>query len=418
MLDTGYRPRPQFLPLHHRDERFGVVVAHRRAGKTVAAVNDIIHRAVQDQSGTGQYALIQPQYKQVKRNAWAYLKQYTEAIAAAVYEAELKVVLRNGATIYLFGSDNIDALRGMYLDGVVLDEFGDMKAGLWVEVILPTLADRKGWAIISGTPKGKNAFYSMRLRAEEDADWHLLVLKASATGILDDAELQTMRAEMDDDTYRREFECDFHAAVKGAIYAKELQQIEADGRFAKVGYDPMLPVWTAWDLGIGDATSIWWAQPAMDGTRWIDFYQSSGQALDHYVEVVQSRGYAYKGHLLPHDAMAREIGTGRTRVETLQRIGLACKIVPQHRIEDGINAMRMMLRTSWFDRDKTQVGFEHLRLYRYEFDDKLQTLRPSPLHDHHSHAADAARYMAMGLKRGGPTGPRQTRAQDNHTYGR
>jgi len=416
-VSTGYRPRSQFLPLHRRTQRFAVVVAHRRAGKTVAAVNDIIHRAVQDRSGDGQYALIQPQYKQVKRNAWAYLKQYARAVAAAVYEAELKVVLKNGSTIYLFGADNIDALRGMYLDGVVLDEFGDMKAGLWAEVILPSLADRKGWAIISGTPKGKNAFYQMKLRAEEDGEWFLLVLKASDTGILDAAELAQQRAEMDEDTYLREFECDFHAAVKGAIYAKELAAIEDDERFAKVGYDPLLPCWTAWDLGHNDATAIWWAQPAFDGVRWIDFYEASGQALDHYAEVIQSRGYAHKGHLLPHDANAHELGTGRTRVEVLRRMGLPCTIVPNHRVEDGINACRMMLRTSWFDRDRTRDGFEHLRLYRYDFDERLGVLRPSPLHDQHSHAADAARYMAMGLRRG-TSGKRQTHARDQHAYGR
>jgi hypothetical protein len=148
-----------------------------------------------------------------------------------------------------------------------------------------------------------------------------------------------------------------------------------------------------------DPTAIWFFQVAPDGLRIIDYYENAGHALSHYVQELKARGYTYGDHWLPHDAQVREIGTGRTRYETLQGLGLkSMRLVPAHEVIDGINAARVSFRQMWFDAGKCRLGIEALRQYHAEFDDKLRTFKPRPRHDWTSHAADAFRYLAMAWK--------------------
>jgi phage terminase large subunit len=157
-------------------------------------------------------------------------------------------------------------------------------------------------------------------------------------------------------------------------------------------------VWTSWDLGIRDATAIWFAQMVGREIRIIDYYEASGVDLGHYVREIASRPYVYAGHIVPHDAQAKELGTGKTRLEVLANLGLKqITLAPLHRIEDGINAVRMFLPRCWFDADKCARGLDALKLYRADYDDTLQALRPHPVHDWTSHAADSFRYLAMTL---------------------
>jgi hypothetical protein len=158
-------------------------------------------------------------------------------------------------------------------------------------------------------------------------------------------------------------------------------------------------VWTAWDLGIRDATAIWFAQKVGREVRLIDYYEASGVDLGHYARELASRPYDYGGHIVPHDAQAKELGTGKSRLEVLESLGLKnLNIAPQHRIEDGINAVRVLLPKCWFDAEKCARGIEALNLHRSDYDYKLQVLRPRPVHDWTSHAADAFRYLALTLE--------------------
>jgi hypothetical protein len=158
-------------------------------------------------------------------------------------------------------------------------------------------------------------------------------------------------------------------------------------------------VWTAWDLGIRDATAIWFAQKVGREVRLIDYYEASGVDLGHYARELASRPYDYGGHIVPHDAQAKELGTGKSRLEVLESLGLKnLNIAPQHRIEDGINAVRVLLPKCWFDAEKCARGIEALNLHRSDYDHKLQVLRPRPVHDWTSHAADAFRYLALTLE--------------------
>jgi len=398
-----YKPRKQFIDFHARKERFACLVCHRRAGKTVACIHDLQRAALSCPLERPRMAYVSPYLRQSKTVAWDYLKEAMQPFykyGATVNESELRVDYPTGAQVRLFGADNMQALRGIYLDGIVLDENADMDPRLWSEVIRPALADRKGFAVFIGTPKGRNSFYELYERSKADPTWFSLMLKASETGLIDAEELRLAREDLTEDQYLQEFECSFDAGVVGSYYAKLMRAAEDEGRIGNVNYDNAGQVWTAWDLGMRDATAIWWFQPVgKSEIRVIDYYESAGQDLAHYVKQVKARDYVYGGHILPFDVNVQELTTGKSRLEVLESLGLrnSIEIAPQHRVEDGINGVRVFLPRCWFDRKKCKRGIEALKQYRSTFDDKLQAFKANPLHDWTSHAADAFRYGAMTL---------------------
>jgi phage terminase large subunit len=395
-----YSPRRQFLPLHLRTTRWACVVAHRRAGKTVACVNELIKGALTCPHKDPRFAYIAPYFVQAKDVAWTYCKRFSAAVPGTeANESELRIDFPNGARIRLYGADNYDRLRGGYLDGVVLDEYADMDPRAWSEVIRPMLADRAGWAIFIGTPKGRNAFYEIFEHAKDDPNWTPLMLRASETGLVAEAELDDARALMTPEQYEQEFECSFEAAILGAYYGRDIAQAEREGRIGSLEADPALPIHTAWDLGIGDSTAIWVWQAAPDGIRVLDYIEDHGKALPHYVGELNARGWRCEHDWVPHDAKARELGTGLTRVETLLKLGRKPRLVPNHTVMDRINAARVLFpRIHVRDTPETRKGVEALRQYRTDYDEKLKTFRDAPRHDWTSHCADAFGYMAMAYR--------------------
>lgn len=392
-----YAPRAAFVPYHGRSQRWAIGVAHRRCGKTVGAINDLIRRTITCPHENPRNAYVAPLFNQAKDVAWLYLKHYAKPILAKPpNESELYVELINGGRIRLYGADNPDRLRGIYLDHVVLDEYADMHPAVWGEVIRPLLADRQGGATFIGTPKGRNAFFEMYDRARGDDDWFTFMLRASETGILPQSELVAAARDMTPEQYAQEFECSFEAAILGAYYGKEMAEAERAGRITTVEQQDV-PVHTAWDLGMNDATVIWVWQVVGDEIHVIDFYQNQGQPLSHYAAWINAKGYREATHWLPHDARARELGTGRSRVETLLSLGIKPRIVREHKIMDGINAARVIFSRIWFDRS-TEQGLEALRQYRADYDDKLRTFKDHPLHNWASDPADGFRYLAMAYK--------------------
>jgi phage terminase large subunit len=280
---------------------------------------------------------------------------------------------------------------------VVLDEFADMDPRAWSEVIRPALADRQGWAIFIGTPKGRNAFWEVFERAQASDDWFSLRLKASETGLVAPDELEALRGEMSEDEYAREMETSFEAAVEGAYYARLLTQAETDNRIGRVPHDPGLEVHAAFDLGIADSTAIWLAQYVGREVRLIDYIENNGVALDWYARALRERPYIYAPLILPHDAMARELGTGKSRVEMLQGLGFSTRVVPQIGVADGIEAVRRLLPRMWIDQAKCDAGLRAVRDYREKIDPKRRVAL-GPLHDWTSHAADALRYLAIAYE--------------------
>ena len=398
--EIDYKPRDQIRAFHNRKERFAIIVAHRRFGKTVAAINDLIRSCFEIDRPNVRVAYIAPYLSQAKAVAWDYALEFTRDIPEIkVNHSELRIDFLNGARFRLFGADNYNALRGLYFDAVVADEMADFPASAWSNVIRPALADRRGSATFISTPKGKNEFWKLWDEAQDDPNWFTAMLKASDTSILDQEELDEARRTMGDDRYEQEFECSFEAAIQGAYYAKEMKEATEDGRITRVPYDRAASVITAWDLGIGDSTAIWFAQFVGQEIRIIDYYENSGVGLDHYAKVLLDKEYQYEQHILPHDVKVKELGTGKSRLETLDALGIRnIEIAPKLAVEDGIQAARSLIPRCWFDESKCTRGIEALRQYRRDYDERLKTWRGRPLHDWTSHGADAFRYLAVGYK--------------------
>lgn len=405
LVELAYQPRQQALAIHRgmTDHRFGAVVAHRRFGKTVCSINHLQVSALECKRERPRFAFIAPTYTMAKSIAWDYLAHYASPIPGIKpLISELSMGYPNGGQVRLYGADNPDSLRGIYLDGVVFDEFGLQPPKIFSEVIRPTLSDRKGWALFMGTPAGKNQFYETvygtkdTLGAKADPSWFFAEFKASQTGIIDPQELAAARKDMTADEYAQEYECSFEAAVKGAIYAAELEAARRAGRIATVPLDPVLPVDTDWDLGVGDSTSIWFSQSLRSGEiRLIDYYENSGEGLPHYAQVLTNKGYTYGQHWAPHDIAVRELGSGRSRLETAVSLGIRFNICPNIPIEDGIHAARMLFSRCYFDAQRCKAGLEALQHYRRDYNTRLNEFKPTPVHDWSEHGASAFRYLAV-----------------------
>lgn len=395
-LKLPYEPREQFVPFHNRVTRFGAMVCHRRAGKTVSCIGELVIRALYTNKKRAEYAYVGPFRSQAKKVAWAYLKEFTDDLRVGPpRESDLSVTLHTGATITLYGADNPDSLRGLYLDGVVLDEYGDCRPALWGEVVLPCLLDRKGWAVFIGTPKGKNHFYKMVQRAKTEAGWYEMTLKASESGLLDDDSLLEAKAEMTDAQYQQEMECSFDAAVQGSYYSAIIAKMEADALIGDYPYDPTEMVMVATDLGFTDSTAMWFWQMTAKGPIIIDYEEHDSKPLEFYFEMLEEKGYEYSEIWLPHDAKAKSLQTGRSTVEQFIDQGLPCKVVPKLAVQHGIDAARLLLPQCRINQATCFNGVEALRAYRRQFNEKTQQFSNSPLHDWASNGSDAFRYFSL-----------------------
>ena len=399
VIEIAYKPRPLQKVLHQALEthRFAVAVCHRRFGKTVLAVNQLIKKALTCPLERPRFAYLAPTYRQGKQIAWDYIQEFSRPIPGVTFnQSELRADYPNGGQLRIYGADSPDALRGIYLDGVVLDEFGLMPPNIFSEVLRPALSDRQGWAFFIGTPNGKNQFYDVAQSAKTEPGWFFAEYKASQTGVIAQQELDAARGMMTPDEYQQEWECSFEAAVKGAYYAAELEQARSAGRITRVPYDPILPVDTDWDLGVGDSTAIWFSQSHRSGeVRVIDYYEASGEGLPHYAQVLKAKGYSYGSHFGPHDMQVKEFGSGRSRIEAAHTLGITFQIAPNISIDDGIHAVRMLLPRCYFDATKCKAGLEALQHYRRDYNTRLNEFKVVPVHDWASHGADAFRYLAV-----------------------
>jgi hypothetical protein len=418
-----YQPRPGQARLHAMLRRFSVLVCHRRWGKTYFAVNQLVGSGLKAKrvkgAGRPHLVYIAPLRHQAKSIAWDVLKHYARPYVLKpddINEAELRVDLLGNSRIQLFGADNPDAARGLGINGAVFDEYGDMDPTMRSQVIGPALADRNGYELFIGTPKGQNAFselyeHAKMMMAAGDPQWFAELIRASESGVLPLEELAIQRANMTPEEYAQEFECSFNAPRSGTYYAADIDRLQAKKQIGVVKHETGLSVYTAWDLGVSDATSIWMFQLVGREVHVIDYIEGSGVGLEWYVTELRKRPYVYDKHMLPHDAAARELGTGRTRVETLQGYGLGqITVLPATSVQDGINAVRQLLPRCWFDETHCRDGLKSLRAYRAEYDPKREVFSKAPRHDWSSHAADAIRCLAMGLTRLGDRPPVSMRA--------
>lgn len=387
--------------------RFVVAVMHRRAGKTTGAQWRLIDSALKCPRNAPRYAYIAPSFTQAKQIAWDGdhgFKRILDPVRdlVAFNESELRVDFESGARIKLGGAENVDAWRGQYLDGVVLDEVAQMDPRFWPEVIRPCLSDRGGWALFIGTPAGEDAFFELYQRAASgtDPDWAAFRFRWQDTGVLPIHEIESARRDMSPEQFAREYECSFGAGIEGAYYARALDEAMTEGRIGVAKYDPRFPVVTGWDLGWGDATVIWCAQAVGGEIRILRCIEDRNRKLADYHEMLVATGLKISQDYLPHDAAAHEQIAGRSREETLRSLGRPVRVLPIVRKDDQIEAVRNLLPRCVFDAEGCAEGIRHLRHYR---------VRPvsrganrvegrEPLHDEHSHAADAFAQLAIGIR--------------------
>lgn len=404
-IELGYAARDAFVPFHKREQRFSVIVAHRRAGKTVASIIDLIDAALRCTKQNPRFAYIAPYYAQAKDVVWSYVKQYTAGIpGASANEGELRVDLPNGARLRLYGADNYDRLRGIYLDGVVLDEFADQPPQAWREVIRPALADRQGWAVFIGTPKGRNAFYDLYKQAMASPDWFAMKLKSSETGLVIQAELDAMRAQMSANEYNREMECDFDAAIEGAYFADGLAKAAKDNRIGQVTADPLMTLRAYCDIGgpgaKADAFSMWIAQFVGTSIRVLDYYEAQGQPLAEHVQWLRAKGYDKASIYLPHDGLSESGPTPGSFESAFKAAGFAASTLRGEGSGNAgarsvrIEAVRRRLDLCWFNEATTVAGRDALAAYHEKRDEK-RGVGLGPAHDWASHGADAFGLMCV-----------------------
>ena len=396
-----YTPRKFQNYLHQRirDYRWSVLVCHRRFGKIVCMINHLLMAALTSKVSNPRYAYIAPTFKQAKSIAWDYIKQFTHKIPGVRFnETELRVDLPNKARITLLGSENCDGLRGIYLDGCVIDEYANVNDRLFPEIIRPALSDRKGFCIFIGTPQGmNNNFYELFQHAKGADDWFYFKAKASETKVVDQDELTKAKEVMGENKFKQEFECDWIANIEGSIYGKTLAKMENQRQITRVPYDPSLPVNTAWDLGVSDHSAIIFFQQLGRSINIIDYHEERGQGMPHFIELVKNKEYIYKDHFAPHDIEVTDFSNGKTRREVAYQLGIRFKVVPKLPLEDGIHATTMTLPRCWIDVDHCKKLIDALRHYHRKYLDKNRMFRSKPVHDWSSHACDALRYMSIGL---------------------
>jgi hypothetical protein len=424
LLPNNWRPRPYQLPLWSYLEKGGkraVAIWHRRAGKdelclhwTAVAANDVGHPQAIGRVGTYWHML--PQASQARKAIWDAINPHTgkrridEAFPLELRETtrenEMMIRFKSGSTWQVVGSDNYNSLVGSPPIGVVFSEWALADPQSW-SYIRPILAENGGWAFFITTPRGRNHGSTFYEAAMKDPSWFAEKLTVHETGVLDALRIEQERREYirefgeddGDNRFRQEWLCDFNAAIVGAYFGREMQKAEEEKRIGRVPYDPALPVHTAWDLGLKDTLSIWFCQRSGPNWHLIDYLQNSGVGLDWYAKELDKKPYKYGECILPHDANNGDLGTGKTRVQTLEGLGVKrIRVLPNApgAVADGISAARMILPKCWFDAEKCEKGINALRNYRREWDEKRKTFHDRPLHDWASHPADAFRYLAMG----------------------
>lgn len=379
---------------------------HRRAGKDIACWNFTILKSITDIPGIYYYIL--PTYAQGKKVIWnginetgmRLLDYIPRELVESMNSTEMLIKLRNGSQIQVVGSENFDSLRGTNPRGVVFSEYAMQNPKMYYEIISPILRKNNGWAIFNTTPMGKNHAYDLWNIATASDAWYTKRLTIDDTHLLTRDQIEEERAEgKTEEIILQEYYCSFARGIDGTYYGRAMSKAFDEGRITRVPYDSALEVHTAWDLGYTDPTAMWYFQVTPGGeVHVIDYYECAHEGIEHFVKVVKSKPYIYGSHILPHDAKAHEKAFGMSAAERVRELGIKPIVLENIRIADGVQAVRSMLDRCWWDAKKCAEGIKHLENYRKNYSEALRSYTDKPIHDAHSHAADAFRYAALGIK--------------------
>jgi phage terminase large subunit len=398
-IPVNYNPRPYQLPMLQAIDngiKRAVVLWHRRSGKDKTLVNLIAKKMFER---VGSYYYFMPTYEQGRKILWEgidkdgfrFIDHIPKELRERIDNQQMVIELKNGSIFRVIGTDKIDAVVGTNPIGCVFSEYSLQNPLAW-GYIRPILAENGGWAVFNYTSRGKNHGYDLYRYALTQDDWFVQKLTADDTGVFTKEQLEKERLQyvMEDGDDLR-FLQEYYNSFEGSVQDKK--------HITNVPYEKLITVDTWWDLGVGDATAIWFTQSVGKEIRIIDYLEAQGEGLPYYAAELQKKGYVYGDHFAPFDIQVKELGSGISRLETAKSLGINFKVVPQLSIDDGIQAVRLMLNKCWIDELKCQRGLDCLRQYHKEYDEKRKCYKNTPAHDWSSHGSDALRYMAVGYKK-------------------
>ena len=369
--------------------------------------------AVASQLRVGTYWIVYPFLNQGRRIAWTgmakdgskFLDAFPEELIRNRQNAEMRLELKNGSVIQIMGADEPDRFVGSNPIGIVFSEWSLMNPQVW-KLVSPILIENGGWAVFIYTPRGTNHGLDTLNEARTTKGWFHSKLTAADCKVLSAEDLRKAKAELkgDDALFQQEYFTSFTVPLQGAYYFSQMKHLAMEKRFVPIAVEASLPVTTAWDLGIDDQMAIWFMQETRGGEiRLVHYYENTNEGLGHYIRYLKEwatvRGVVYKEHLAPHDIAVRELTTGRSRLETARGMGLKFRPVSRHAVEDGIEAVRNLLPSCWFDLAECKLGINALKSYTKRYDDEKATFMSKPEHNWASHAADAFRVLAWGRRR-------------------
>lgn len=431
-----FEPRSYQLPIleaFDRGVRFIDIVMHRRAGKDKTCMA-IISKAMINRPGG--YYYVFPEFNQGRKALWdnmdndgfRTLKHIPEQLWESMNSQQMKLTLKNESYLQIVGSNEVDSIVGSNPLGLVFSEWSlqDPKVLAYLE---PIIEGNGGWEIFNYTPRGDNhakKFHeeAKRLMESGDPNWYSVTLGVNETGVFSESQLEEIRGRYlqrygDDALFQQEYHCSFETPVYGAYYASQYKLAQSDGRIGKVGWNPDLMVYTAWDLGATDNTVIIFYQKPGDGQiNIIDHYEMYGAGMGHFRDVLNSKPYSYAVHYLPHDGRNKQQGKEegvvtramileemvqqgelRGRIEIVDKQG-------KYGIMDGIQRVRAMFYRFRFDEEKCERLLRCIKEYhskqkktRYDDDEATRIKGVMPDHDHwSSHSADALRMLAVSYE--------------------
>ena len=406
VVPVDWRPRAYQLPLWSFFEKGGkraVAIWHRRAGKDATALNLTVTAAF---TRPGLYWHLLPTYNQGRKIVWdgiskdgrKFMDAWPKEAIRGINNTDMKLELENNSIWQVVGTDNVDRLVGSNPVGCVFSEYSLQDPLAW-DYIRPILAENGGWALFIYTPRGRNHGYELFEMAKRNPRWFAQQLTVDDTHAISlDAIEEERDAGMPEEMVQQEFYCSFDAALVGAYYGHQMEKALKEERITKVPYEPRLEVNTAWDLGMGDSTAVWFYQVSGFEIRIIDYYEASGEGMAHYAKVLAGKEYLYGKHYAPHDIEVRDFSVGKSRRDVAAALGIKFIVVPKLSVADGIEAVRNILNKCWFDADRCNRGIEALRQYKKSWNEKTRSYSSTPDHDWTSHAADAFRYLAVSMK--------------------
>lgn len=416
ILPYNFTPRDyQLATLRARflnKKQWLIDVLHRRAGKTILAINLILIAACQR---TGLYFHALPTYSQAHSVVWTgideegkrYIDHIPRDLIASINQSRMEIHLINGSIIKLIGSDNYDRIVGTNPCGIVFDEYALANPLGW-DYLSPVLIKNGGWAYFIYTPRGRNHGYTLYESAVNNPDWHAQLLTIHDTKNLDGTPLfqpsiveDQIKAGQSREIVEQEYLCSFEGVMQGAYYSEQIRAAYAENRIGVEPVIPQQPIYTFWDLGKHDSTAIWFLQPINGRLRMVYYYENQGRDIAHYADFISQFQQRFKvpfaKHFAPFDIKQSNLFEvkGRTRRAIAREHGIYFLVVSKLAKEEGISCVRAIFKDVRFDKQNCKHGLRCLTEYHREWDDKHQCYADEAAHDWASHGADAFRYFAL-----------------------